>query len=270
MTANRLKHIAPKISKNVNAKILTLDVECSPATAHVWGMFKQHVSLSQLIEHGKMISFAARWYGEKETMFYSDFTHGHNAMVEACWELLDQCDILVTFNGQNFDNKIMAREFVIAGMAPPSPWKDVDLLRVVRSRFRFISNKLQNVCDELGLPVKVETGGFELWVGAMANDPKAWKLMEKYNRNDVVITEKLLDRLRPWITGMHMGLFVEPDENGDTNVCPNCGGGRIENYTDRSYKANVQSYAAMRCKDCGTPMRGTKSKREPIRTRSVK
>lgn len=186
MTANRLKHIAPKISKSVNAKVLILDVECSPSLGYVWGMFKQTLSLGQLVEQGEMISFAARWYGEKEVIFKSNFHDGHDEMVRACWQLLDECDYLVGYNSANFDGKIMAREFVLAGMAPPSPYKDIDLLRVVRSRFRFVSNKLQNVCDELGLPVKVETGGFQLWVDCMANDAKAWATMKRYNENSTL------------------------------------------------------------------------------------
>lgn len=270
MTANRLKHIAPKISKNVNAKILILDVECSPSLGYVWGMFKQTLSLGQLVEQGEMISFAARWYGEKDIIFKSNYHDGHDEMVRACWQLVDECDYLVGYNSANFDGKIMAREFVLAGMAPPSPYKDIDLLRVVRSRFRFVSNKLQNVCDELGLPVKVETGGFQLWVDCMANDAKAWATMKRYNENDVRITEKLFDRLRPWLTGIHLGQFVNEDAAGNVAACPNCGSDQIEQYTDRTYKANIQTYAAMRCKKCGTPMRGTSKKREPITTRAVK
>ncbi len=33
----------------------------------------------------------------------------------------------------------------------------------------------------------------------MNKDPAAWKVMEKYNKQDVLLLEKVYDRLLPWI-----------------------------------------------------------------------
>src|SRR5690606_1184190 len=90
------------------------------------------------------------------------------------------------------------RALLLAGYPPPTPWKDIDLLRIARRRFRFTSNKLQNLCYELGLPLKVETGGFDLWKRCADGDPVAWKEMRTYNIQDVIVTEQLMDRMRPW------------------------------------------------------------------------
>ena len=268
--SNRLKNIAPKISKNVNAKILTLDVECSANLVYAFGLRDQHIGLSQIVEHGKMISFAAKWYRDDNVIYKSVHDDGEDDMLQTLWDLLDETDILCTFNGVSFDNKVIRRALLLAGFPPPTPWKDVDLLRIARKQFRFTSNKLQNLCYELGLPLKIETGGFDLWKRCAEGDAQAWKEMRFYNMNDVVVTEKLMDRLRPWLTGIHLGQFVNEDAAGNVAACPNCGSDQIEQYTDRTYKANIQTYAAMRCKKCGTPMRGTSKKREPITTRAVK
>ena len=100
---NRLKHIAPKISKNVNAKILTLDVECSANLVYAFGLRDQNIGLSQIVEHGKMISFAAKWYTSKEVIYKSIHDDGEDDMLQTLWGLLDECDVLVTFYGVSFD-----------------------------------------------------------------------------------------------------------------------------------------------------------------------
>src|SRR5690606_9823529 len=72
MTANRLKHIDPKISKAARIKVLTLDIETRPNLAHVWGLWQQNVGLSQIVERGHVMCWVAKWYGEKDPIFMSD------------------------------------------------------------------------------------------------------------------------------------------------------------------------------------------------------
>ena len=262
---NRLKHIAPKISKNVNAKILTLDVECSANLVYAFGLRDQHIGLSQIVEHGKMISFAAKWYRDDNVIYKSVHDDGEDDMLQTLWDLLDECDVLVTFNGVSFDVKVIKRALLLAGFPPPTPWKDIDLLRIARKQFRFTSNKLQNLCYELGLPLKIETGGFDLWKRCAEGDAQAWKEMRFYNMNDVVVTEKLMDRMRPWLTGLHHGLWAE---SGAT--CTNCGSGKLDKLHGKTVKANVTSYQAYRCTKCGTVVRGNQKQIDTIKTREAR
>lgn len=50
-------------------KILMLDIEVSPNTAHVWGLWQQNVSINQLMESSYTLCWAAKWHGTKEVMF---------------------------------------------------------------------------------------------------------------------------------------------------------------------------------------------------------
>ena len=122
-------------------KLLTLDIECSPNVGHIWGLWKQTVSLNQLMESGSVISFAARWHGTKKVLFYSDFHSGHGVMVQAAHDLLSEADAVIHYNGNSFDMPWLHTEFLLAGMPPPRPYKNVDLLLAVRKKFRFVSNK---------------------------------------------------------------------------------------------------------------------------------
>ncbi|MFD5308279.1 ribonuclease H-like domain-containing protein [Streptomyces ardesiacus] len=234
-------------------KILVLDIETSPSLAHVWSLWQTNVGLSQLLESGEVICFAAKWVGAEETIFFSKFHDGKEAMVTAAHELLDEADAVIHYNGQRFDIPHLNREFVEGGLKPPSPYSQIDLLKVVKKQFRFPSNKLDYVTKALGLDHKVSHAGHTLWVKCMAGDYQAWEEMKKYNVQDVVITEQLYDKLLPWIPSHPShGLYVE----GDGEVCPNCGGGELQK---RGWShTQVSSYQRYQCTGCGKWSRGGK------------
>lgn len=232
-------------------KVLTIDIETSPNLAHVWKLWDNNVSLSQLIDTGQILSFAAKWHGNKKVEFYSDFHDGHKPMIVAAHQLLDEADVLVHYNGTTFDVPHLKREFLLEGLKPPAPFKQVDLLRVVKSNFRFVSNKLDHVSQQLGLGKKVGHTGHELWVKCLNADPKAWDTMRKYNKHDVVLTEKLYDRLVPWIANHpHVGLF------SGLECCQRCGGQKLQ----RRGVAHTAlgTYQRLQCTDCGGWSRGAK------------
>lgn len=236
---------------NPGPRVLTLDLETSPNIAHVWALYDQTISLAQLQDTTKVISFAAKWHDRKTVIFKSDFHDGHDAMVQAAWDLIDQAEVVVHYNGTTFDIPHLHREFLLAGLTPPSPVKQVDLLRVVKANFRFTSNKLQHVSTQLGLAGKTKHSGHDLWVRCMAGDPVAWATMRKYNKQDVVLTEQLYDVLLPWIGNHpHVGQYTGLD------CCQRCGSTELEKrgiaYTPT---ASFQQY---RCHGCGSWSRGGK------------
>lgn len=198
-----------------------------------------------------MICVAAKWYDSDETMFFSTHHTGKQGMIEAVYSLLDEADVVVTYNGKKFDLPHLNREFILAGMTPPSPYAQVDLYWTVRQKFNFVSNKLDNVLRELGLEGKFEHSGFQLWVDCMKGDPEAWEEMKKYNEMDVVRTEQLYTRLIPWIA-QHptASLYMDPEARAKgVPSCPNCGGTSLKP-RGRAY-TSVSVFQRYRCDDCG-------------------
>jgi hypothetical protein len=230
-------------------RVLLLDIETSPNLAHVWGLWNNNVSLNQLQASTQMMCFAAKWLGERETFFASERT-GRQFMLDFAWDLLDQADVVMHYNGKNFDVKHLNREFIEEGLAPPSPFKQIDLLLAVRKNFRFPSNKLQYVSTALGLEGKAKHEGHDLWVKCMAGDAAAWKRMEKYNRQDVLLLEELYEKLLPWVPSLPSRHLY-----GDTG-CPTCG--------SRDLRANgyaytgVSKFRQVRCDACGSFFRSNK------------
>jgi hypothetical protein len=214
MLTTRLAELSKK------PKILCVDIETSPAVVFSWGLFGQDHSINQIIEPSRVLCFAAKWLDKKQVEFYSEFHSSHDDMIKQAWRLLNEADIITSYNGMSFDWKHLNREFLLAGLGPVSPFVDIDLLRINRANFKFLSNKLGYVTQAVGLPTKLETGGMELWKQVLANDPAAWAKFRRYNIRDVVVTERLYVLLSQggWIKGVHAGLF-----SGDMSTCHACG-----------------------------------------------
>ena len=234
-------------------KLLTIDIETSPNTADVWSLWKVNVSLNQLRSSGAVISFAARWHGTKKVLFFSDHHNGHDVMVQAAHDLLSEADAVIHYNGTSFDMPHLNREFLLAGMPPPKPYKNVDLLLAVRKKFRFVSNKLDYVTQAVGLEGKVHHEGHTLWVKCMAGDGQAWSKMRAYNKMDVVQTEKLFDVLRPWVDGLpNPALYNESDES----TCERCGGTHLQR---RGFAyTQLGAYQQWQCQGCKSWSRSAK------------
>lgn len=233
-------------------KILLLDIETAPNKGYFWRIFKENIGIDQILDSSYVMSWVAQWYGEPDTMFDSFWKSGHKRMLKRMHKLLDEADVVVHYNGEEFDIPTLNKEFVKLGMLPPSPYKQVDLLRVVRQKFRFISNKLDYITQTLGLGNKIRHRGFELWVKCMGEDRRytlreiraARELMERYNRRDVVLLRRLYKRLLPWIPNHpNWGAYE------DGLRCPSCGG---VHYQRRGTSvARALRYPRFQCIDCG-------------------
>lgn len=232
-------------------KILHLDIETAPNKVYSWGLWNQNIAINQIVESGYTMCWAAKWHGERGVMFNSIHHSSEIEMLEEIFELINEADAVVHYNGEKFDMPTLNREFLIHGLGVPDPYHHIDLLKVVRQRFKFPSNKLDYVAQELDLGSKTKHMGMEMWKGCMAGEDKDWKLMEKYNKQDVKLLEDLYNVLLPWIQKHpNHALYASTD----SPVCPNCGSTHL-------HKKGVETtltmkYQRYKCVDCGTPIRG--------------
>jgi DNA polymerase III epsilon subunit-like protein len=219
--------------------VLFIDIETAPITAYVWGLFDQNVSIDQIVDGGYVLCVSWKWQGEKVPR-YIRVDGNEKAALKVLHEALDKADYVVHYNGIKFDIPTLHRELLLHGFAPPSPVREIDLLRVVRRKFRFSSNKLDYVCQRLGLGNKVHHKGMELWKGCMGNKAASWKVMKEYNTQDVVLLEKLYNKLLPWIPN-HPNVTLY---TGDVAACPRCGS---EHYSHRGMQHNeTRAYSDMK------------------------
>jgi DNA polymerase elongation subunit (family B) len=196
-------------------KILMLDIETTPMQVYTWGLWDQNIGINQIIKDTEMMCFGAKWQGKKKITFKSVHHDGKEAMLKELHAMMEEADILIGWNSAAFDHKHIKREFLEAGMAPPSIVKDLDLMSVVKANFKFPSNKLDYVAQTLGVGAKVKHSGFDLWIKCMEGDNKAWAEMKKYQIQDVNLLEELYQVLLPWLPGASSVTIKEKREIAD-------------------------------------------------------
>jgi DNA polymerase elongation subunit (family B) len=235
-------------------KILLIDIEVAPNTAHVWGIFDQNISINQLLESSYVLCYAAKWYGESKIIFDSVHKSSRTDMLNGVHALLNEADAIVHYNGSRFDIPILHKEFLLNGMPPPAPSKQIDLLQVARRQFRFVSNKLDYVAQALGLGSKTDHEGHTLWVKCMNDDNKAWKVMEQYNKNDVILLEAVYNKFKGWIKN-------HPNHNAynANTVCPNCESNKL--HSRGTQRSRTAIYQRFQCQACGSWSRSAKSEK---------
>ena len=241
---------------NPEAKVLLFDIETAPNISMIWGHYEQNALTH--VQERYMLAFCAKWLdGKTISKCLPDYEgyepHKDNdlALVKDLWKLFDEADIIVGHNLNSFDIKMASARFIIHGLPPPSPYKTVDTKLVARRYFRFNSNKLDDLGKTLGVGRKVVHTGFQLWLDCLAGDEKAWRLMRKYNRQDVMLLERVYLKLRPHITNHPNIAILKEVEDG----CPNCGSSQLQRrgWTPPTSLGRRRQY---HCQGCGAWHKG--------------
>lgn len=204
-------------------RILLYDIESAPIRAFVWRLWNvDHVTATE--SDWFILSIAWKWLGDHSVhvLALDDVERLHPEddflLAVKLQELFDDADIVVSHNGVQFDQPKARTRMLVHHLTPPSPFKEVDTLQVARRQFAFSSNKLDDLCQSLGIGRKAKHNGFATWQGCLDDDPKAWATMKRYNKSDVRLLEKLYLRLRPWMTRHpNLSMLAEKPE-----TCPRC------------------------------------------------
>jgi DNA polymerase elongation subunit (family B) len=245
-------------------KVLLYDIETAPIIGTTWGMYEQN--LIWIIEDWHMLTFAYKWLGENKVhvLGLDDFPEfkkdpsNDKALVQELHKLFDEADIVIAHNGDSFDQKMSNTRFMVHHLPPPSPYKQIDTKKIAKRNARFTSNKLDDLGKALGLGQKLDTDK-TLWQRCLAGDKKAWAMMKRYNKQDVVLLEQLYKEFLPWISN-HPGMNML---SGNMQACPKCNAlGRMQKRGLRTTK--VGTYQQFQCQNCGgwcqerTPLKGEK------------
>lgn len=230
----------------MKARILLYDLETSPFQGYTWGKYEQNVLA--FTKERELLSFAFKWLGDRKVQVITraDFKDTTDlSLVSALWKLLDKADVVIAHNGDQFDNKISRARFIAHGLTPPSPFLSVDTRKLARQHFQFASNKLDDLAKFFGVGQKVRIGeGIDLWLACMAGDKKAFKKMAKYNKQDVVLLEKVYRKLLPWASRHPNLATIE----GKPSACPKCSKGPLHS---RGFQANnTVVYRKFQCMGC--------------------
>lgn len=239
-------------------KLLLLDIETAPMVAFIWSLNygNDRIPIDRIVSPGYTLCWAAKWHGKREVMFEATWKGGMMKMLDTMHGLIDEADAVCHYNGTSFDMPTLNKEFIKHNIKPPSPYKQIDLLPTARKKFRFESNKLDFVAQFLGLGKKLPHKGMGLWDGVMKGNEADQRVMERYNKQDVRLLEKVYDRLLPWIPN-HPNLALYTSSTKP--ACTHCGSKKVQSRGEATTTACV--YKRYQCQSCGNWMRGTKAEK---------
>jgi len=241
--------ISLKALRNVDTKMLFLDIETMATLAWVWGAWDQNIIEVQ--EHEYLLSFAYKFAGDKtvKVLGLDDFkqdggfpkAQNDKMLLEALRDIIGQADIIVAHNGRAFDLQKINSRLMVHQLPPIQPYRMFDTLTELRKNARFISNKLDHIADEMSVGRKMAHEGFGLWLGCAQGDSKAWKKMKAYNRHDVELLEELYYRLRPYS-------MTHPNVANSLNRCRKCGSPNLkqEGFVFTNFRRKPREF----CFDC--------------------
>lgn len=244
-------------------QIALFDIETAPALGWVWGKYEQDVI--EFEQQSYMLCFSVKWLNSPRVETYSlpDFPtwkrdkRNDKELVMKLWQMMGEADIIVAHNGDNFDLKYTRGRMIVHGLSPPEESKTVDTLKLARKHFKFPSNKLDDIGRDLGVGRKLPHTGFHLWLGCMRGDKASWDLMRRYNKQDVLLLERVYLRFRPWSAHPNVNLYQ--DDPAPT-ACPKCGATRIRR--KGKHYTNTQIYKRYLCLECHGWFKGENLKKD--------
>ena len=224
------------------------DIETLPAEVYTFGLFDQNIGTEQIISDICMLSWSGKFLNE--SVVYKDILTTTEAMeknderiVKSIWNFLSNCDYVVGHNWGSFDGKIINTLFLQYGL-PPLKYTVIDTLLIAKANFRFTSNKLVFINKKLGIREKVSNEGFVLWKKCHQGDKSSLSKMMEYNVGDVMATEELFYKIRPYVRNLNIALF----NTLGTYQCPTCGSEDL--IEEGFYYTSAGKWQSLRCNDC--------------------
>lgn len=246
------KNVEDEIQTIRKPKIISFDLEVSPALGYFYPPTWE-TGILKVEERQKLMSFAWQVVGERKIHAknlsqmdtYKVDPRNDKLLTIELHKVMSDADILLGQNSDQFDVKMANYFFIMNGLEPVPPTKYIDTKKIAKRYFRFANNTLDNLGEELGFGGKTKVKHSDIWTDCFLDkDPKSWKMMDKYCKNDVDKTTKIYLKMRPF---MHSHPSLSRI-SGEWNSCPRCGS---FSYRLKAYRTtNTSRYHQYQCLEC--------------------
>lgn len=251
-------------------RCLIWDIETSHNLAAVFRLISQDYSIpfDNIVQERYVISASWKVLGEPTVHAVSVLDdparfkrnpHDDTHVLKTLYGVLSEADVIVAHNGRAYDTKFTEARMLIQGLPPLPPITQIDTLETARRRFLFNANNLDYLGKVLkvGRKVKTENG---LWLKVLQGDTAAIKRMVRYNKQDVLLLERVFLKLRPYMSDhVNRQLF-----GGAASACPRCGSAKVQARGVHRAISNV--YQRLHCQSCGGWFRAAKPTTKSIVT----
>lgn len=211
-----------------------------------WGLWNQNLSHGNILRESLVVTAAWKWRGDPKVYHVAinpAKPRSDRQVVKGLHRAILEADIVVAHNGDKFDIRKFNARAIYHKLAPLPKKHTIDTLKVAKKYFYFNSNRLDYLGKFLLGERKIKTS-YDLWLEVMDGNVEAITKMVKYNKRDVVLLEKVYDRLAPYMqTGPNFAIFAE------AHVCSRCGSKRVK-HSKWKYQLTTKRMQYL-CLDCG-------------------
>jgi hypothetical protein len=229
--------------------IIIWDLETSHNVQAAFSLLEEYVPYSNIIQERFIVCASWKELGSKRVesvsilddkkRFSKDASDDYH-VCKVLHEVLSKADACVAHNGNKFDLKMLEGRFLYHGLGPLPPLIKIDTLTTARSRFRLNANNLDYLGKYLGVGRKIKVDN-ELWLDVLKGDAKAIEKMVVYNKQDVLLLEKVFMKLRPWMSD-----YLNRELFGGIG-CPRCGSTKVQ--SRGTHKAISRVYKRFQCQN---------------------
>ncbi len=176
---------------------LFFDIEVSPDLVMSWGVGnKISIGHDSIVQERAIICICWKWAGEDKVYSLKWDKGCDKKMIQQFAKIADSADEIIAQNGDNFDIKWLRTRCLYHNIPISPKFNSIDTLKMARANFRFNANRLDYMGKFLGYGGKIKTD-YDMWKQILLhNDTKSMTLMVDYCKEDVVLLEKVYNRLQ--------------------------------------------------------------------------
>lgn len=219
-------------------KILFYDIETSYGLAKAWRPgWKVRLTQDNFITVPKIICISYKWnYEDTVHTVRWDSNQDDKLLLELFIPELNKADFIVAHNGDKFDLPWIKTRALVNDLEMHPKYKTVDTLKIARYKHRFLSNRLDDIGEYLKLGRKIKVD-FALWDRViLEKSEKALKEMIKYCEQDVLLLEKVYNKLsKQELPVVHNGVL----QGSTKNTSPYTGKSNVELVKTTTSKAGT-------------------------------
>lgn len=239
-------------------KTLVLDIETSPFTAYSYNRWQVNISDAMRRDDDiTILSYAYKWIGNDKVYYEENRDGCDKSILTKLTDVLNEADIVVGHNMQRFDAPMINTRLAMNGLSPVSPYRVIDTLKIAKKHYKFERNTLDWVAKSLNCSRKLEHKNFpgmSIWIEMLHGNDEAWETNKEYNKMDVVVTEEVYIKMRPF-TKPHPSVVI--GSNSLNKRCVSCGSRDIRE--DGYHYTNASKFQRYKCANCNSFSRGRKN-----------
>ena len=228
-----------------------IDIEVTPATVLMYGKHHDPVILDEVerekvaciswLDNGGKLKFKGIWDMPSYKGKWTEKAQKELAIFMR--ELLNEADVIIGHNSDNYDIKKINSECMYYNLEPPKEPKTYDTLKLAGKYLNEPTRKLGYLSPKYGGEGKLSHEGYRLYIKSVAGDKEAQKGLRAYNETDVVEGYKFFERFIPWIN--------RDKSTWDNRVpCPHCGSPETQS-RGTSVTEGGKTRKRHQCTDCG-------------------